>query len=372
MYRTRKARPSTVSHILQIIRPDVLLLNEFDYEPQHAAVEAFQTNYLAVPQAAGLEPLQYQFAYTDTVNTGVPSGRDFNHDGKSEGPQDCFGFGNHPGQYGMVLLSRFPIDSSSIRTFQFFLWADMPGAVLPTDPATGQPWYSEEDLQVFRLSSKSHWDVPIDIPCGDAPAAGCADASSPGCNSPTRRVHMLLHHPTPPAFDGPEHRNVMRNHDEIRLWADYVGCGGPESGTYLVDDAGVAGGLAPGASFVIMGDHNADPLDGGAAAAELHLQPAIDQLLGCCQVNAGFVPTSEGGRQAGNRHPWDETPAETKTSSFDLRVDYVLPSRDLPVLGGGVWWPVKQDPLAGLLEASDHRPVYLDVEVCAQSVATSV
>lgn len=48
-----------------------------------------------------------------------------------------------------------------------------------------------------------------------------------------------------------------------------------------------------------MGDHNADPLDGGAAAAELHLQPAIDQLLGCCQVNAGFVPTSEGGRQAG-------------------------------------------------------------------------
>lgn len=38
----------------------------------------------------------------------------------------------------------------------------------------------------------------------------------------------------------------MRNHDEIRLWADYVGCGRPESGTYLVDDAGVAGGLAPG------------------------------------------------------------------------------------------------------------------------------
>jgi hypothetical protein len=32
------------------------------------------------------------------------------------------------GQYGMVLLSRFPIDTSSIRTFQFFLWGDMPGA----------------------------------------------------------------------------------------------------------------------------------------------------------------------------------------------------------------------------------------------------
>jgi len=49
--------------------------------------------------------------------------------------------------------------------------------------------------QVLRLSSKSHWDVPIDIPLG----AGL-----------TKRVHMLLHHPTPPAFDGPEGRNLLR------------------------------------------------------------------------------------------------------------------------------------------------------------------
>jgi hypothetical protein len=44
--------------------------------------------------------------------------------------------------------------------------------------------------------------------------------------------------------------------------------------------------------------------------------------------------------------------------------------RDLPVLGGGVWWPVKADPLAVLLEASDHRPVFMDVEVCAPSEAS--
>jgi hypothetical protein len=59
---------------------------------------------------------------------------------------------------------------------------------------------------------------------------------------------MLLHHPTPPAFDGPERRNVMRNHDEIRLWADYVGCSGAEGAAYLYDDAGAAGGIAPGAA----------------------------------------------------------------------------------------------------------------------------
>lgn len=64
---------------------------------------------------------------------------------------------------------------------------------------------------MLRLSSKSHWDVPINIPL-DAEA------------SVTKRVHMLLHHPTPPAFDGAEGRNHLRNHDEIRLFADYVGC----------------------------------------------------------------------------------------------------------------------------------------------------
>lgn len=38
------------------------------------------------------------------VNTGVPSGCDFNHDGKSEGPQDCFGYGFHPGECIRVLV----------------------------------------------------------------------------------------------------------------------------------------------------------------------------------------------------------------------------------------------------------------------------
>lgn len=70
-----------------------------------------------------------------------------------------------------------------------------------------------------------------------------------------------------------------------------------------------------------MGDHNADPLDGDGYPG------AMQQLLNCCWINASFVPFSEGGREAGNKHASDRTPPETKTSSFDLRVDYVLPSR---------------------------------------------
>ena len=64
----------------------------------------------------------------------------------------------------MAVLSKYPIDADDVRTFQHFLWKDMPGALLPDDPNTAAPadWYSPEELDVFRLSSKSHWDVPVD------------------------------------------------------------------------------------------------------------------------------------------------------------------------------------------------------------------
>lgn len=61
------------------------------------------------------------------------------------------------------------------------------------------------------------------------------------------------------------------------------------------------------------------------------------------------------------------TPPETKTSTFDLRVDYILPSRSpgLDVVGGGVFWPVRsQQPQVTWVTASDHRPVFMDVRVC--------
>jgi 3-phytase len=91
----------------------------------------------------------------------------------------------------------------------------MPDALLPDDPSTPAPndWYSAEELAAFRLSSKSHWDVPIEI-------GGAV-------------VYVLVSHPTPPVFDGPEDRNGTRNNDEIRFWADYVT---PHRGDYIYDD----------------------------------------------------------------------------------------------------------------------------------------
>lgn len=49
---------ANVSALLQSIRPDVLVLNEFDYYPDDAAIKALQDNFLSVPQAPGLKPLR--------------------------------------------------------------------------------------------------------------------------------------------------------------------------------------------------------------------------------------------------------------------------------------------------------------------------
>lgn len=215
-----------VAEVAQRIRPDVLLLNEFDYVEGGAAVGAFRANYLARSQG-GADPIDYPYAYTAPVNTGAPSRMDLDNDGITGGPGDAYGFGAFPGQYGMVVLSKYPIGGA--RTFQRFRWADMPGARLPDDPATPQlaDWYSPEELEFQRLSSKTHWDLPIDV-------GG-------------RTVHFLTSHPTPPSFDGPEDRNGLRNQDEIRFWADYVT---PGRADYIYDDTGAFGGLAPGARFV--------------------------------------------------------------------------------------------------------------------------
>ncbi len=324
-----------VAAIIRRVRPDILLLNEFDYTADSAgAIEAFQENYLAAPRD-GLEPIAYAHSFTAPVNTGVDSGFDLDRDGVASGRgQDAWGYGLYPGQYGMVLLSRYPIDRAAVRTFRNFRWQDMPGNLLEDlRTADGSPWYPAATRARFPLSSKSHWDVPVD-------ANGAV-------------VHVLASHPIPPVFDGPEDRNGRRNHDEIRFWSDYLT--GDGSASYLYDDQGGRGGLR-GERFVLLGDLNASPVEGDSRRV------AIKALLAHPAVNADFVPTSAGGAAArpGNPH------APTHTASWGQRADYVLPSRaGWAVRGGGIFWPTPAETGAELVAeraaSSDHRLVWLDL-----------
>lgn len=353
-----------VAEIIQRQRPDVLLLNEFDYDAQGVALRRFQQNFLNVGQG-GAAAIGYPYALAFASNTGVPSGHDLNNrdgigtSGRAYG-DDSFGYGEFPGQYAFALLSMYPIDVEGLRTFQGFRWADMPGARLPDDPGTAAPadWYSAEELEVFRLSSKNHVDVPIRI-------GG-------------RRVHVLGSHPTPPVFDGPEDRNGTRNADEIRFWADYVSPG--RRSRYIYDDDGVRGGLRPGESFVIMGDLNADPADDGdaveGAARQVTQHPFVRDPR---PASPGAVAASAEQGGANERHrgnPAYDTAdfSDAQNASGNLRVDYVLPSRPLRVLASGVFWPQRSDEqwrLTGEYDrqytngfpSSDHRLVWVDVAV---------
>jgi len=348
------AQAANVAEIIQRTAPDIVLINEFDFDPDETALRLFQDNYLSVPHN-GAPAIDYAYSYTAPVNTGVPSGFDLNNDGTVGGPDDAFGFGFFPGQFGMAVYSNLPINVDAIRTFQTFRWKDMPGALLPDNPSTPESadFYSPEELEVFRLSSKSHWDLPVQVG--------------------RRTVHFLVSHPTPPVFDGEEDRNGRRNSDEIRFWADYIT---PADSGYIYDDDGGSGGLPFGAQFVVAGDQNSDPLDGDS------LPGSIDQLLDDPRVNDGNTPSSFGAVQAsiqqGGANQTHLSPPRFDTADFsdtepgNLRADYLLPSRPIRILSSAVFWPVSISPLYRLVydpgfslgvASSDHRLVWADLRV---------
>ena len=69
-----------VASVIRRVRPDVLLLNELDFDPAGRAADLFQQRYL---EAAGgdTDPIRYPYRYLAPVNTGVPSGLDLDGDG---------------------------------------------------------------------------------------------------------------------------------------------------------------------------------------------------------------------------------------------------------------------------------------------------
>lgn len=358
-----------IASVIRELRPNIILLNEIAYDgPESpgfvegdspgenaarfvrtflAREEPLESGHQDGPKS-GMSTIRYR-AFIAPVNTGLHSGFDLDRNGsvvsvypapapstpeglppKQDDAQraygnDAWGFGTFPGQYGMALLidERIELLSDGIRTFRLLPWDYVPGALVPRDPVSFVPWYEPEAWQHFRLSSKSHWDVPVKLPNGSV-------------------VHLLCSHPTPPAFDGPEQRNKRRNHDEIRFWADYL-----DNAAYIVDDLNRAGGLDPEAHFLILGDLNADPEKGSSFK-----EPIRRTLFANSRINSSVTPVSDiqiEGLEASD------------TAMFKLRVDYVLPSRTLGVLRSGVW----RHRAGSSSFPSDHFPVWLDVRVPA-------
>ncbi len=345
-----------VAGIILKVDPDILVLNEFDWHKDNVPLALFRDKYLtAAPSNNGMQSSSWPYIYMLASNTGLNPGTvDFDNNGEittepgsAAYASDSFGFGRFVGQYGMAVLSKYPLMTDASRTFQEFRWREMPDNLLP------ETYYSEKAQEIFRLSSKNHIDLPVQMD--------------------GKKIHLLMMHPTPPTFDGPEDRNGRRNHDEIRFFADYIS--GDKAG-YIYDDAGGTGGLRDGERFVILGDLNADPSDGDS------VQGAIDQLLDHPMIQdprakstgALVAAANQGGAndQHAGSHEYDTADFRDDGNNAvgNLRLDYVLPSKQgLKVVGSGVFWPKAEEEGYDLVGpgfppvSSDHRLVWVDLKI---------
>lgn len=293
------------------LRADVLLLTGIDHDTNLVALTA-----LADRLAAAGAPYPYRFA--TAPNAGVPAGLDLDGDGRLGAPRDAMGYGAFRGQGGMALLSRLPLGPAT--DYSGFLWADLPGASLPPD-------MTEAARKMQRLSSVNHWQVPVLLPGGG-------------------QLAVLGFAATPPVFDGPEDRNGRRNHDEAAFWLRLL--------------EGALPYPPPKGPFVLMGDANLDPADGDGRPEALRALLAGPHLQD---------PRPRG--SSDRQEPDHKGDAALDTAYYDpatggpggLRVDYVLPSAGLRVLGAGVLWPAEGTLAATLATASRHRPVWVEVAV---------
>lgn len=331
------------SKIIQQINPDILVINEIDHD-YNSLDKGLVLNLIRFEDAyldKGETPVSFQYKFTAPCNTGILSGLDLDKDGTVSDDSyvgtrgygsDCFGYGSYPGQYSMGLFSNYPIDTGVVRTFQRFLWKDLPGHHMPPG------YYDKDAVSIFRLSSKSHWDVPVQI------------------NDKT--LHLFLSHPTPPAFDGEEDRNGRRNFDEIKFWVHYI-----NNDQSIYDDQNQYGGYQGEHPFLIAGDLNASR----HSDSRYDNMPAIYQLFNHPRItDSGKWLVSKGGWEGRVKGPpdyWERNTAKFG-NDYRMQIDYLLPSKEITIKRGGVFWPSERKNPEGnrLAEtASDHRLIWLDI-----------
>ena len=296
---------AAVVQVLVALDADIILLTGIDYDLEAEALAALGQ----LLEQAG-RPYPHRLALRP--NTGVPTGLDLNGNGRLAEARDAMGWGRFPGEGGMAVLSRLPI-GDGVRDFSGFLWADLPGNLMPSDdPARA----------IQRLHTTGAYEVPVILPDGTS-------------------LRLLAYYASPPVFDGPEDRNGRRNHDETAFWSRLI-----------AGDLPFAPSSAP---FVILGQPNLDPMDGEGRPL------ALKTLLAHAALQN---PAPRGTHQ--RAEPGHKGDPARDTALYQglggLQVEQILPSADLKVTASGILWPAETDPLAKTLAtASRHRPLWVDV-----------
>lgn len=293
-----KAR--VIARTVQMNSPDVLVLTGVTYDESEQVAEQLRRLYLAAGQE-GLEGLNYPHVFTAPTNSGKQSGADLDGDGMIGGAGDAIGYGDYPGQHGMIVFSKHPIAEDSVRTFQDFLWRDLPDGSMPQG-------YSELEESILRLQETSLWDVPIEVPGESDP------------------VHVIA---TALASQERTETGAARAEDIRRVISDYV------SGTswYLSDDEGQPGGLSAGSHAVVAGAPTLAAEDDADPSGPLLDSPRLQDPQPGPRTEEPLTDRP-GAPEQTHEHATRHVPGER-----DRRSSLVLPTTDLSVSDSGIFWP---------------------------------
>lgn len=288
--------------------PDVLVLTGITHDEDGVIADMFNTRYLA---PAGLD---YPYVYTAPTNSGIDSGADLDGDGRIGGPGDALGYGEYPGQHGMAVFSAHPIVEDEVRTFQNFLWKDLPGNALPDGD------YSDLEKSVLRLSGTSLWDIPVEI------------------EDTEETLHVIAN--AQPPEDLARSFDADRTTDERRMIADYVSTD-PSDGWYIYDDSGQTGGLTPGSSFIISGEPG-DAAETDGAADEGPDQTSDELLLDSAALQDPLpeaITELSLSSRSNSEEGTDEHATRAVHGDADRRTSFILPDAAAEVTDAGVFWP---------------------------------
>lgn len=316
-----------IARTVQMNEPDVLVLTGVTYDDAEMVAEYLRSLYFSSGQD-GLAGMDYPHVFTAGTNSGQESGADLDGDGIIGGPGDAIGYGEYPGEYGMIVFSKHPIVDDEARTFQNFLWRDLPDRSMPSG-------FSELEASILRLQESSFWDIPVEVP-------GHSD-----------HVHVLA---TSVAAQQPSETEAARAEDIRTVISDYIA----GSAWYLTDDAGRSGGLGPEADAIVAGA----PVATAAEPSEaLETLMDSDRLQDPQPEPITEVPMDQRSEAQGQT---DRTATRHVPGDRDRRASLVLPGSGLEVSNSGIFWPAEgEDGFALVDPSSSHslqdRLVWVDL-----------
>ena len=241
------AQASGAAETIQRADADVILVNEFDYAARRRGGRAVPRQ---LPRGrperrrTGRLPLllrrAVQHGHPDRLRPQQQRRR--GRPRHQAGGDDAFGFGLFPGQYGMVVYSKYPI-------------ADRRRPHLPALPLEGHA--GRRCCPTTRRRPRR----PTGTPPRSSTSSGCPRSRTGTCrsscpaasrstsSSPTRRR---------PPSTAP--RTATARATTTRSASGPTTSRGGSAASYIYDDEGATGGLGRGQDFVIAGDQNADPV----------------------------------------------------------------------------------------------------------------